>query len=56
MSNNNIVLISEYWMPEEFECVWEKKTTVRIDSNKKSGDKKMERTEKLFICRGDERE
>ena len=53
MSKNNIVLISEYWMPEEFECIWEKKTTVRIDSNKKSKDKKMERTEKLFIYRGD---
>ena len=52
MSKNNIVLISEYWMPEEFECIWEKKTTVRIDSNKKSKDKKMERTEKLFIYRG----
>ena len=54
MSRNNIVLISEYWMPEEFECIWEKKTTVRIDSNKKSKDKKMERTEKLFIYRGDD--
>lgn len=54
MSKNNTILISEYWMPEEFECIWEKKTTVRIDSNKKSGDKKMERTEKLFICRGDD--
>ena len=53
MSKNNIVLISEYWMPEEFECIWEKKTTVRIDSNKKSKDKKMERIEKLFIYRGD---
>ena len=52
MSKNNIVLISEYWMPEEFECIWEKKTTVRIDSGKKSKDKKMERTEKLFIYRG----
>ena len=51
MSKNNIVLISEYWMPEEFECIWEKKTTVRIDSNKKSKDKKMERIEKLFIYR-----
>ena len=54
MSKNNIILISEYWMPEEFECIWEKKTTVRIDSNKKSKDKKMERTEKLFIYRGDD--
>ena len=54
MSKNNIVLISEYWMPEEFECIWEKKTTVRIDRNKKSKDKKMERTEKLFIYRGDD--
>ena len=54
MSKNNIVLISEYWMPEEFELIWEKKTTVRIDSNKKSKDKKMERTERLFIYRGDD--
>ena len=54
MSKNNIVLISEYWMPEEFECIWEKKTTVRIDSNKKSKDKGMERTERLFIYRGDD--
>ena len=54
MSKNNIILISEYWMPEEFECIWEKKTTVRIDSNKKSKDKKMERIEKLFIYRGDD--
>ena len=54
MSKNNTVLISEYWMPDDFECIWEKKTTVRIDSNKKSGDKKMERTEKLFIYRGDD--
>ena len=54
MSKNNIILISEYWMPEEFECIWEKKTKVKIDSNKKSKDKKMERTEKLFIYRGDD--
>ena len=54
MSKNNVVLISEYWMPDDFECIWEKKTTVRIDSNKKSKDEKMKRVEKLFIVkRGD---
>ena len=52
MSKNNIVLISEYSMPEDdFECIWGKETTVRIDSNKKSGDKKMNRVEKLFIVK-----
>ena len=52
MSKNNTVLISEYYMPDDFECIWEKKTDVRIDSNKKSGDAKRERIERLFIYKG----
>ena len=54
MSKNNTVLISEYWMPDEFECIWEKKTSVNFDSNRTSGDKNRERVEKLFIYRGDD--
>jgi site-specific DNA-adenine methylase len=49
MSKNNIVLISEYHMPDDFECIWSKKVKVSIDSNKKESDSKNERIEKLFM-------
>lgn len=52
MSKNNIVLISEYNMPEDkFECVWSKEHKVLIDSNKNSGDESNIRIEKLFKVR-----
>ena len=50
MSKNNIVLISEYYMPNDFKCIWEKPITVSLDSNKTTGDSKKMRTERLFIC------
>ena len=50
MSKNNIVLISEYYMPNDFKCIWEKPITVSLDSNKTTGDSKNIRTERLFIC------
>ena len=50
MSKNNIVLISEYYMPKDFKCIWEKPITVSLDSNKTTGDSKNIRTERLFIC------
>ena len=49
MSKNNIILCSEYWMPDDFECIWEKKTTTQINSNRKANDRKNERVEKLYI-------
>ena len=51
MSKNNIVLISEYWMPDDFECIWEKESKVNFDSNRKANDNKNKRIEKLFICK-----
>lgn len=45
MSIHNTVLISEYNMPEEFECVWEKEVKVNLDSNRSKADV---RTEKLY--------
>ena len=45
MSVNNTVLISEYSMPEEFECVWEKSVTTNLDSLRTTAS---ERVEKLF--------
>ena len=50
MAKNNTVLISEYNMPDNFKCIWEKETKVNFDSNRCSGDKSNKRVEKLFIC------
>lgn len=47
-STNNTVLISEYSMPDEFECIWSKETKTLLDSNKDKGDTKNARIEKLF--------
>lgn len=47
-SINNIVLISEYSMPEEFTCIWSKETKTLLDSNKNKDDDGNIRIEKLF--------
>lgn len=49
MSKNNIVLCSEYWMPSDFECIWEKEHKCLMYSSKESNDDKNKRVEKLFI-------
>ena len=49
MAKDNVVLVSEYSMPDDFECIWEKETKVLIDSNRNSNDKGNNRIEKLFI-------
>lgn len=54
MNENNIVLISEYDMPEDrFKCIWEKEHSTHIDSKKEKGDKnkKNKRLEKIFIVK-----
>ena len=48
MSVHNTVLISEYNMPDEFECIWSKESKVNFDSNRESNDKNNIRIEKLF--------
>ena len=50
MAKNNTVLISEYSMPDGFECIWEKTVIVNINSNKKAGEDRS-RIEKLFIVK-----
>lgn len=47
MAEDNIVLISEYWMPNDFECIWKKEIKCHLDN------KVENRIEKLFICKGD---
>lgn len=51
LSKDNIVLVSEYNMPNDFTCIWEKETKVNFDSNRNSNDIKNARIEKLFILK-----
>ena len=51
MSKTNVVLISEYNMPDDFECIWEKETKANFDCNRDSNDDKNKRIEKLFIIK-----
>nr|DAH38563.1 MAG TPA: hypothetical protein [Caudoviricetes sp.] len=46
MAKNNIVLVSEYNMPDDFECIWKKEIKTTLGNNLTSNNK---RTEKLFI-------
>ncbi len=46
MAKNNIVLVSEYNMPDDFECIWSKEHKVGINQ-----DKHQPRLEKLFILK-----
>lgn len=43
MSVYNTVLISEYSMPKEFECIWQKESKVNFDSNRSKSDTRTER-------------
>lgn len=50
MAMTNIVLVSEYWMPEEwFECIWSGEVKCTLDKNSRS-----DKVEKLWICRDKE--
>ena len=44
--NGCIVLCSEYEMPDDFKCIWEKEYSVNFDANRTT---KQERVEKLFV-------
>lgn len=44
MSKNNVVLVSEYWMPEDFKCIWEKQLKCTLSKGERT-----KRSEKLFI-------
>lgn len=49
MSKNNIVLVSEYEMPSDFKCIWQKETKANFDVNRIANHEKNKRIEKLFI-------
>lgn len=48
-SKDNTILVSEYDMPDDFQCIWSKEHKTLIDSNKTSNDEKNIRIERLFI-------
>lgn len=48
MSRKNIVLVSEYWMPEDFECIWSKTLKCTLDKNSRT-----DKVEKLFKWKGE---
>lgn len=43
MAKKNIVLVSEYWMPEGFKEIWSKPVKVCLDSTRSKGLQKIER-------------
>lgn len=49
LSQNNIVLISEYNMPNDFKCIWQRERKVQQKSDRVAAEKA---TEKLFIYNG----
>lgn len=49
-SMNNTVLISEYSMPDDFTCIWQKETKTLLDSNKNKDDKNnIRESMKVFL-------
>ena len=52
VSENNTVLISEYSMPDEFECIWSKEVKTSLGSGVKE-DSNKNRIEKLFTYKYD---
>ena len=46
LSENNIVLVSEYNMPDDFQCIWQKERKVMQKSDRINAEKAVE---KLFI-------
>lgn len=45
LSKDNIVLCSEYWMPDDFEIIWEGQLTCTLDKSFRS-----KKIEKLYLC------
>ena len=48
MAKQNVVLISEYFMPDDFTCIWSKQTKGNFDCNRGSNNDNSDRLEKLF--------
>lgn len=51
LSKDNIIIVSEYNMPNDFICIWEKETKTSLDNGRGVSNDKTKRTEKLFILK-----
>lgn len=48
MAKTNIVLISEYWMPDDgFECIWQGNLKCTLDKASRT-----DKVERLYVCKG----
>lgn len=48
MAKRNVVLISEYWMPDDgFECIWQGNLKCTLDKASRT-----DKVERLYICKG----
>lgn len=52
LAKDNIVLISEYSMPDDFECIWEKELKVLVNSMRQADDENNIRVERLYKYNG----
>lgn len=43
MSKDNVILVSEYWMPDDFKCIWQGELKCTLDNNSRTN-----KIEKLF--------
>lgn len=49
MAKNNVVLISEYWMPDDgFECIWQGNLKCTLDKASRT-----DKVERLYLCKGE---
>lgn len=51
-SNSNILFVSSYDAPDDWGCIWQKGTVCNFDSQRNENSNKQ-RTEKLFVLKGD---
>ena len=49
LCKDNIILVSEYNMPDDFECIWEKEVKTSLHNNRGVNNEKTNRVEKLFV-------
>lgn len=45
LAKHNVVLVSEYWMPDDFECIWQGKLKCTLDNASRT-----DKSEKLYRC------
>lgn len=47
LAKHNVVLVSEYWMPDDFECIWQGNLKCTLDKSSRT-----DKVERLYLCKG----